>query len=130
MSDIENGGQAFPWCGDLNETPFISLGATLRDYFAVRAPAEIPDWFKHAPATSRPVIPVPHASLTSEQYKEWDGLDEWLELSDVSNEVREFHAKYKAAIDAAYAWDRDQEIARYFAWRWRYADSMLKARQA
>lgn len=37
MSDIKDGGRAFPWCGDLNETPFISLGMTLRDYFAAKA---------------------------------------------------------------------------------------------
>ena len=32
----KTGGPAFPWCGDLNETPFINLGMTLRDYFAAR----------------------------------------------------------------------------------------------
>ncbi|QTO46364.1 hypothetical protein [Burkholderia latens] len=41
MSDIKDGGRAFPWCGDLNETPFISLGMTLRDYFAAKAMAAI-----------------------------------------------------------------------------------------
>lgn len=33
----DTGGSAFPWCGDLNETPFINLGMTLRDYFAAKA---------------------------------------------------------------------------------------------
>jgi hypothetical protein len=28
---------AFPWCGDLNETPFINLGMSLRDYLAAKA---------------------------------------------------------------------------------------------
>jgi hypothetical protein len=32
----ETGGRAFPWCGDLNETPTINLGMTLRDYFAAK----------------------------------------------------------------------------------------------
>jgi hypothetical protein len=36
MSEIKTGGPAFPWCGDLNETPFISLGITTRDYFAAK----------------------------------------------------------------------------------------------
>jgi hypothetical protein len=37
-----NGGSAFPWCGDLNECPAINLGMTLRDYFAAKAlPASI-----------------------------------------------------------------------------------------
>jgi hypothetical protein len=39
MSEIKTGGPAFPWCGDLNETPFINLGMTLRDYFAAKAMA-------------------------------------------------------------------------------------------
>lgn len=37
MSEKNSGGSAFPWCGDLNETPFINLGMTLRDYFAAKA---------------------------------------------------------------------------------------------
>ncbi|WP_396330172.1 hypothetical protein [Burkholderia anthina] len=36
MSEIKDGGRAFPWCGDLNEMPFINLGMTLRDYFAAK----------------------------------------------------------------------------------------------
>lgn len=39
MGEIENGEAAFPWCGDLNQTPFISLGITARDYFAAKAMA-------------------------------------------------------------------------------------------
>jgi hypothetical protein len=42
MSEIKTGGPAFPWCGDLNETPFISLGITTRDYFAAKAMAAVP----------------------------------------------------------------------------------------
>jgi len=37
MSEIEDGGRAFPWCGDLNETPSINLGLTVRDYMAAKA---------------------------------------------------------------------------------------------
>ncbi|HGP0847004.1 TPA: hypothetical protein ACLFOS_001913 [Yersinia enterocolitica] len=35
--EIKTGGTAFPWCGDLNDTPHIGLGMTLRDYFAAKA---------------------------------------------------------------------------------------------
>ena len=41
MSEKDTGGYAFPWCGDLNETPFINLGLTVRDYFAAMAMAAI-----------------------------------------------------------------------------------------
>jgi hypothetical protein len=40
MSEIKTGGPAFPWCGDLNETPYINLGLTIRDYFAAHCPIE------------------------------------------------------------------------------------------
>lgn len=33
----DNGGPAFPWCGDLNDCPTINLGMSLRDYFAAKA---------------------------------------------------------------------------------------------
>ena len=37
MKKINDGGRAFPWCGDLNDCPTINLGMTLRDYFAAKA---------------------------------------------------------------------------------------------
>lgn len=30
----------FPWCGDLNQTPFINLGMRMRDWFATHASEE------------------------------------------------------------------------------------------
>ncbi|CNL10053.1 MULTISPECIES: hypothetical protein [Yersinia] len=35
--EIKTGGPAFPWCGDLNDTPHIGLGMTLRDWMAAKA---------------------------------------------------------------------------------------------
>lgn len=37
MSYKTGGGPAFPWCGDLNDTPHIGLGMSFRDYFAAKA---------------------------------------------------------------------------------------------
>jgi hypothetical protein len=37
MSEINTGGGAFPWCGDLNKAPYINLGLTARDFFAAQA---------------------------------------------------------------------------------------------
>ncbi|HFU4527688.1 TPA: hypothetical protein ACJCWB_000490 [Yersinia enterocolitica] len=34
--EIKTGGPAFPWCGDLNDTPHIGLGMQLRDYMAAK----------------------------------------------------------------------------------------------
>ncbi|MGF6633562.1 hypothetical protein [Paraburkholderia sp. MM6662-R1] len=126
MSAIKNGGPAFPveW---INK---IDSGMTLRDYFAVRAPADIPEWFKYVPATPRPAVSIPHESLTPEQYKEWDGLGDWLDESDASPEVNAFDEKYESERAALEAWDAEQRVARYYAWRWAYADSMLRSRGA
>ena len=46
MSNKNNGGPAFPWCGDLNECPTINLGMTLRQYAAIklRAPESGDEW--------------------------------------------------------------------------------------
>lgn len=32
--------------------------------------------------------------------------------------------------DALELWERNREIDRFYAWRWHYADNMLKAREA
>lgn len=37
MSEKDNGGPAFPGCGDLNDFPTINLGMSMRDYFAAKA---------------------------------------------------------------------------------------------
>ena len=47
MSEKSNGGNAFPWCGDLNDCPTINLGMSLRDYFAARLMPHA--WSAHQP---------------------------------------------------------------------------------
>lgn len=37
MTQRNDGGKVFPWCGDLNDCPTINLGISLRDYFAVKS---------------------------------------------------------------------------------------------
>ncbi|CQI98160.1 hypothetical protein [Yersinia frederiksenii] len=39
--EIKTGGPAFPWCGDLNDTPHIGLGMSLHDYFSAKAMAAL-----------------------------------------------------------------------------------------
>ncbi|WP_186251691.1 hypothetical protein [Burkholderia gladioli] len=127
-----DGGPAFPLSNsgfDLRGTTHECVnGMTLRDYFAIRAPSEIPDWFRFTPATERPVVPIPHECLTDKQYREWEGLGDWLNLEDVSEEIKAFDARYEKSRDAAAVWDAELLAGRYFAWPWAYADEMLKAR--
>ncbi|KWC56541.1 hypothetical protein [Burkholderia ubonensis] len=154
METINDGGPAFP----INDHQFVhrvgaaavegitdsaerdriyteataraSAGMTLRDFFAAKAPGEIPVWFKYVPVVPRPEVPVPREILPADQCKEFEGLGEWLDEEDVSPEVNEFHERYVLAHRAAEAWDAEQVVARYFAWRWHYADMMLRARGA
>jgi hypothetical protein len=129
VSKRNDGGPAFPRPMGSTTGRFNSSqeGMTLRDYFAASAPGEIPAWFKHAPAQERPTIPVPHEALTEEQYKEWEGLGDWLNPEDASAEVRDFDAKYQVARETDAAWGVEQQVARYFAWRVFYAEQMIAA---
>jgi hypothetical protein len=38
---VKTDQRAFAWCGDLNDSPTINLGLTVRQYFAAHAP-EVP----------------------------------------------------------------------------------------
>ena len=44
MSDIKDGGPAFPLDSIPTNCPKVPTGMTLRDYFAANAPV-VPDWF-------------------------------------------------------------------------------------
>lgn len=123
-----DGGPAFPLGANEYAGHSPVWGMSLRDYFAIRAPSEIPDWFRLTPATERPVVPIPHECLTDEQYLEWEGLGDWINPDDASEEVKAFDVRYEKARDAAAVWDSELLACRYFAWRWAYADAMLKAR--
>jgi hypothetical protein len=103
-------------------------GMTLRDYFAARAPERIEEWFQYEHPTPRPSVPFPHLELDAEEQRQFNGMGEWLEEKDVSDKVREFAAKHRAARDAAEAYDRERARARYCAWRYAYADGMIAAR--
>lgn len=117
------------------------MSAELRDYFAARAPAEIPEWFEHQPETVPHILPIyralemqPGYAQLSEDDKEraraWLTDGSW----DIDNEsVATIAGSAGRAIDASReareSAERRNEIARYFAWRWYYADAMLARRE-
>lgn len=102
---------------------------SLRDYFAARAPLEIPSWFRLHRAEKKPAMPSARRELTSEQLDQWQGLGDYLEDDDVDPEVLEFRDRYDAASHAVGAWEEAYERDRYLAWRWAYADLMIAARE-
>jgi hypothetical protein len=129
---------AFP-VPDSKGTPATN-GMLLMDYFAARAPTEIPSWFHHIDEFEVP-LPIsrdqalamqPAYSNLSEE--ERDALRHYMkDRADEPNEtlmaigdaayeaVAKCRQEIKAAIEA-------NEAARYFAWRWHYALTMIRTR--
>ena len=64
---------------------------TMLDYFAAKAPSEIPEWFSHNEPENRPTP--------------------------------------KFLVKDAADWQLTDYNARYFQWRWYYAQQMLKERE-
>lgn len=129
------GGAAFPQPTILHPVSARPLihgqdGMSLREYFAARAPAEIPEWFGGPPVrnVARPYCPSEIASEVAEWLR-----DPCYDLDGVfDDEPRQQMAK--AYQDATNQYDQEvvvaqgeQVIARYYAWRWHYADQMLNA---
>jgi hypothetical protein len=114
-----------------------------RDYFAAHAPQEIPDWFQ---PPGEPVPAVAHRYFFLQADERWNALtteakrlhlDEHDEMGaeHVSDPVvREVIVSATARTaenhEAVKKANARNEAARYFAWRWHYADQMLAARQA
>lgn len=102
--------------------------AEIRASFAAMAPGDIPAWFKFK-FRDRPPLPDPK-SLSAEHQRQWDGLGNWLSLDEVDPDVRDFSLRYDAACHARDQHDRELAEATYFAWRWHFADQMLKLHNA
>lgn len=130
MNTINDGGPAFPRAAAWSNPGATSVsqsqeGISLRVYFAMHAPADIPEWFTVPPPTPKPAIPelkdLP--MIDREHYASLrDGtLAEAQASLGALGLYREF---MKADRDLA-AWYTNQAKAKYFAWRWFYADQML-----
>lgn len=105
MNALYNGGPAFPVMVEahpqaraVGEKPKQHTGLSIRQMYAMHAPMPVPDWFKHEPDTPMPRVPDLNGTNASE------------------------HFAAKAALEA---WRDQQRIAKFFAWRWLFADMML-----
>lgn len=95
-----------------------------RDYFAAHAPADIPPWFQFA-FRSEPSLPN-FNDLSPAQQEQWHGLGDWLEDSDVDPLVLDFRDRYHSAQKARLQYEHERAEAMFIAWRWHYADIMLR----
>lgn len=101
----------------------------LRDYLAAHAPAEIPDWFSHVePPKDYP--PAPRWMDAPKEHHEL--LRSWLNdgCFDLPDELRWFQDEMTAHRTGRDAWHKQNDAARYFQWRYAYADAMLAHRAA
>lgn len=126
-------------------------GMSLRDYFAAKSP-EIPDWFKTKywrlhfnPKAIRPKsmdegLSLQNARLRGAIHEWWKAFnsansDMPYELKSIgeSEAERSYLEKWQAEYEEYSEAVEDDRIANsealFIAWRWHYADAMLKHRQ-
>lgn len=133
----DDGGPAFP----RDHASDGHNGMSLRDYFAAKAPTEIPDWFR---CSGQPVPSAPTTEQALQQvkgfdsfsYSQKDTLRAWLRdpVFDLEADIADIGAAANeimrlAELDRENV-RRENTAARYYAWRWAYADAMLNARKA
>ncbi len=118
MTDKKTGGPAFPLplSDHLHPADTEFLGMTVRDYFAMQAPKEVPYWFQ-------PKIRQKPAS-------------KWVD--DAGNEYKTRYLAERAVgenyrdqnVEAIEEWERDLVISKMVQWPWFWADLHLEARNA
>lgn len=161
QESIGDGGPAYArsaaWSPSGTSASKSQEGATLRDYFAARAPAEIPNWFMwhgQMPVPAVPQVPSVIQALRTapgfsvlEDIEATEDREEQIgeayicvdtggeprpELAEIVKFARDMIASAEQAAASARAAARqieaENEAMRYFAWRWHYANQMLRAR--
>lgn len=121
-------------------------GLTKREYYAMHAPVEVPDWFKPK-VEPRPIgVKSMHqmfGNISTHRYKDyfvgangkkshWDGEED--QFFDPENEVPEEFKKEVEDHLASYLdyrervelWTETYNREQYFQWRWYWADQMLE----
>lgn len=144
----DDSGPAFPHVipsPRCDEPHQVIEGLTKREWYATHAPAVVPDWFAdandglpplpHIPDTAAALAMVPGSNALSDcdrnEVLAWmrDGV--W----DLPPHTAEFGRAAQAELERARTEYRDEaarrrEAARFIAWRWHYADMMVKGAQA
>lgn len=97
----------------------------LRAYFAARAPAEIPEWYQPAPTTPQPEVPN-FERLELADREQFRALRQGtIKEDNASLPAAGLYREYMRAHADLQDWYDDRIRARYFGWRWFYADQML-----
>lgn len=145
---INDGGPAYPQSDlsayGMGPGPGSCAGMSLRDYLAVHAPSEIPEWFEHdQPAPVEVAGPrletlpehlreIAKPWLDDQDYDLAESLDEPMDnakqYSKDFGALSAFEAHWKQYNIAKAMWSIANKIGRYTQWRFAYADLMLAER--
>jgi hypothetical protein len=101
------------------------MAINLRQFYAVHAPT-MPDWFVEKHKEGMPVLPdCGHLSPGDrEQFKSL--VAGTLDRMDASLEAQALFKQHQKANAELRRWTREQHQDAFFAWRWFYADQMVK----
>lgn len=102
-------------------------GIARRDYFAAHAP-EAPDWFvaKSLPPKPKNVLRA-LAEAGRIEDKDFFVVNQWARGEGIlPSELDWLKVEHRSYLEEREAWERDCGAARFFAWRWHYADQMVQ----
>lgn len=100
-------------------------GLLLRQHYALKAPAEIPEWFTYPRRTPEPPLPT-SSHLNDRDRGEFNSLrNQTMHEADATPAALAFYLEWKQANDKLNEWREFSQVERFFAWRWFYADMML-----
>jgi hypothetical protein len=98
---------------------------TRLDYFAARAPREIPDWFRpDPPAYDGPAFPDIPKDIPDDDRKT---LESWVRdpCFDLDDQYAEFQDAAELHWTARKLYKEECEWDRYYQWPWTWAECML-----
>ena len=137
----ESGGQAFPINAAYGAD--FTPGLTIREYFTIHAPKEIPEWFRPVMAKPKPPETPPIGSLLTlaegELYRKYYNYDieEWCNPlhpftlpGSITDELKVKVADYgnmkTKNWEDAKAWNKEYQHQLYFQWPRYYAENLIK----
>jgi hypothetical protein len=111
----------------MSKPTYIPIDAmAVRTYLASMAPDAIPEWYDHEPPDNRPATSPSWMDLREDLRDEgrfW--ANEGGAVEDAPESIREWA---QSVVDSESQWEEWKSAdlaARYFQWRWFYADSMM-----
>lgn len=108
-------------------------GVSKLEYFAARAPHEVPEWFKPVMPDQAPkqttIIPRRnnHTPLTPSEMRH---LGSWMKdpIFDLEPEYSDFRDEVISFWDATKNWNKEKQVQTVIQWPWAWAKMVLEAK--